>query len=512
MNWGPPGRASERTSSVVNVGNEVFSQQAHGGKWGLCVLVLVALWATLYGAPSTAQVVPETPLRIVVAPPFQVLLLHEDEDASTKTLGQSLQDGVTAYLVSYPEQFTLVTQKEFVGRLERNQLFGGTLSLARQWAEMGIEEYKRLQTREAIEHLEKALQNFTKIRFEAIEPEEIAEVLLYLTLAYLEDGGDVVRPLELIKMMIVLDPQRTIRAGYYPDYIVQFYRSAGEALRDELQRLGPSIGHAREIAATAGADAVLYGYVVPDAQLGARVLLYTYTVAADAFLPLEALGLGTLERDEVHEAGSRLMSRYSAYLFEERAEPPRPVEASQGQSALAIELQFAYATFLKFPSPIERSFGNYGVSVGANFSLTREFGVAGALQVLNSMRDYNGILREDFTTIRGFLGGQLGVEFYDFNLSIQTALELTHVGPIRAIGDKNCIPAPDLLCDNNYGTVVFDQLALLMGVNTRPRLSYRVTRALEAVASVSVSYYFYPMTDRILNFPLTAEVGVQYRF
>lgn len=483
----------------------------------LLVMLMMVGCVLGFAQAGYAQVVPEIPLRVVALPPFQVLLERSEEggnDVVLVELGENVRSGVSSYLASAPEMFDLTSDIELAESLSRNPLYQGTISLARQWADMGIEEYKRLQTADAIGHLEKALQNFLQIHFEVVEPKEVAEVLLYLSLAYLEDGGDIVRPLELMKMMIGLDPERIIRPGYYPDYIVQFYRSAREVLLNEMVSVGPSLRHAREMAARLNVDAVVLGYVGPSsAKTGSmEVSVFLYTVVDDAFVAVETITLDTVDSALADEAGNRLMSRLAACLFEPREAAVGPVTASKGQSPFALQLHFAYATFLKYPSPIEHSFGNYGVHVGASFALTREFGVTGALQVLNSLRDYNGILRDDFTSIRGFLGGQLGIEFYDFMFSVQVALEMTHIGPIRAFGDKNCIAAPDVLCPGDRGTVVFDSQPVLMGINTKPRLSYAVTRALEAEVSVSASYYFYPLTDRVLNFPLTAEMGVQYRF
>ncbi len=483
----------------------------------LLVMLVVAGCVLGFALVGYAQVVPETPLRVVALPPFQVLLERGEDDAHDIVLvqlGENVRSGVGSYLAGAPEMFDLTSDVELVESLSRNPLYSGTLSLARQWADMGIEEYKRLQTADAIGHLEKALQNFLQIHFEVVEPKEVAEVLLYLSLAYLEDGGDIVRPLELMKIMIGLDPERIIRPGYYPDYIVQFYRSAREVLLDELKESGPSVRYAREMAGRLNVDAVVVGYVAPSSEKTGSmdVSVFLYTVLDDAFVAVETITVEAMDLELADEAGNRLMSRLAACLFEPREVSVGPVTASKGQSPLALQLHFAYASFLKYPSPIESSFGNYGVHVGASFALTREFGVTGGLQVLNSLRDYNGILRDEFTTIRGFLGGQLGIEFYDFMFSVQIALEMTHIGPIRAFGDKNCIAAPEVLCPGERGTVVFDSQPVLMGINTKPRFSYALTRALEAAVSVSASYYFYPLTDRVLNFPLTAEAGVQYRF
>lgn len=448
--------------------------------------------------------------RILIAPQLQVFPI--DDDAPTEELREALRAGFSSYIRSASESFTLIEARDLEARLKARPLFEGTVALAEQWAQMGLESYKRLHTSEAIAQFERALENYDVLRYGMLAPSDLAELLLYLSLSYLEEGSNVVRPLELMKEMIALDPSKVLRAGYYPEYIVHFYDNARNALLQDLLEGGPKPAMALELAELVDADYVLYAFVLATRSGPPRLLTYLYAVADQEFLEPEVQLLDGLYLESLNEAASRVMSRYRACIFEPEPEAPTLVAPSRGDGPLSIQIQGAYASFLRYPSPIESTFGNYGISIGATFLLTREFGLTGRLQILNSIRDYNGILRDDFTTIRGLVGSQLVWSFGPLSFGMDTSVELTSVGPIRAFGDKNCIPAPEILCPDGRNTVVLDQHGALIGVNLRPQLSYGLARSFQLVASTSVSYFFYPLTDRILNFPLSTEFGVQYRF
>ena len=51
----------------------------------------------------------------------------------------------------------------------------------------------------------------------------------------------------------------------------------------------------------------------------------------------------------------------------------------------------------------------------------------------------------------------------------------------------------------------------MLGVNARPSISYRLDRSLELIARASGSYFFLAGGSE-LNFPLGADLGLEYRF
>src|SRR5690554_197872 len=101
----------------------------------LLVMLVVAGCVLGFALVGYAQVVPETPLRVVALPPFQVLLERGEDDAHDIVLvqlGENVRSGVGSYLAGAPEMFDLTSDVELVESLSRNPLYSGTLSLARQ--------------------------------------------------------------------------------------------------------------------------------------------------------------------------------------------------------------------------------------------------------------------------------------------------------------------------------------------------------------------------------------------
>ena len=195
------------------------------------------------------------------------------------------------------------------------------------------------------------------------------------------------------------------------------------------------------------------------------------------------------------------------------------VRSSQGTSPFSLSVQFSYASFFQFPRPIHEDFppdrkslfGNAGLGVDATYLFTREFGVTAGVQILSSIRDYNGRLKDDFSTLRGFAGGDFGVELGDFNLGSSFSLEFARLGRFVAWDNRQCVVREDDCTEREDG-LIFDRFNFLMGVNARPRVSWNFFKAYHAVASFSLTYYFFPLSSREVNYPVTGQLGVMYRF
>ncbi|RAL21277.1 hypothetical protein DL240_14225 [Lujinxingia litoralis] len=490
-----------------------------------CALMMVG------STPAQGQEIPastEPRLRLALAPQARAFALEHDLSAEQAAeLHQSLARGAWRYFAP-GDEFALIAPDHLTEAITSEALYEGTLALARQWHEMGEESFKRLEPADAIKHLERALQNYRAIHHDVIQPEEVAQTLRFLALSYLEDGTNVVRPLELMQEMILLDPQRRILPGYYPDFIVQYYQSARNTLWRELEQRGPSLEQARREAGIVGADLLLYTFAFPalpaSAQGGApvdapaagiTVVAYLYDAREDAFLPPESISLRSLQPELLQSAANRLASRLAACVLEplQVAEPaPADLVASRGQGRLSLELGLAYASFLKVDAPLQTPFGNVGMGLGADYALTREFGLVAGLQILNSMRDYDGLLREDFTTFRAWAGGRLAWEIGPLELGIAASFELANLSPMRVFTDKSCIPAPDLLCPGDLGTRTFENKGASVGARLNPRISWRLNSSLWLTLNSSLSYYIGSPDERPINLPVSTDLGIRYRF
>src|SRR5690554_2965520 len=117
------------------------------------------------------------PQRVLIAPQLQVFAA-DDED-SPEDLRQAVYAGFSSYIRADAESFTLVDAEALEARLTERPLFEGTVALAKQWGEMGLESYKRLETKEAIAQFEKAVENYATVHYGMFAPADLADILFY---------------------------------------------------------------------------------------------------------------------------------------------------------------------------------------------------------------------------------------------------------------------------------------------------------------------------------------------
>ena len=174
----------------------------------------------------------------------------------------------------------------------------------------------------AIDALENALEKFYQIHYQLIDPQEVADVLLYLGLSYLEIGNRPSDVTRAFQQMILIAPERRLRPGYYPEAVVETYRDALGALIAEIARrplplslptqpeqLAPprsastrsSTGSSSPRQEARGARALCRG----SSKEGAASGDVAYTDEAE---------LVTIDAPTLREAGSRMMNRYADCL------------------------------------------------------------------------------------------------------------------------------------------------------------------------------------------------------
>ncbi|MFB6264597.1 MAG: hypothetical protein ABEL76_13375 [Bradymonadaceae bacterium] len=480
---------------------------------GLCV------WLWVGGATAAADrteadppeyIRAERPVRVAVAPTSFRLFGALSDRQFDYELADRFRRAAVRHLANHGEDWEVVSPSDIRRRLRSEPLFSDSLKVAEEWARLGIQNYKRLRLDDAIDQLEKAVQQYRELRYARVNPHRVADVLMYLSLSYLSEDRNAARAVTLMQRMIRLAPQRILKKGFYPDEIVNFYRNTRKRYIEGLRTDGVRPGRAREIAETTDARVVLFADVLPADGAGYRATLRIYDATEDRFLSPESVDLPAVDASRVESAATRLISRVEPCLRPPASdEQVDTVVESRGSSPFSVQLTFAYASFLKYPEPIERPFGNLGMGLGAHLLLTEEFGLGVGVQVLKSLRDYSGLLVDDFSTIRGFAGADLGWSIWRFNLGLRTGLEGARIGTFQVCTDVGDVP---LGCPDQRERLTFDNYKFLLGVNARPRVRFRIVRGFQVVLAGSLSYYFFPFAGRKLRYPLTGEVGIQYRF
>lgn len=504
---------------------------------GLCARALAAshififALATLVASTASAQ---QARSRVVMSKHFFVI-----DDAESVEVAAPLEQvdgmpparyGARRYLANHTEYFELVADTELAAAVTAQPGYAQSLEVARGFAEIGLQKYKELDMPGAIQFLSRARQAFLDIRHEVVAPQEVAELLVFLSLSYIERGDSASQALGTLRELILLAPEQPLQPGIYPDNVVAAYRDARQALIREIDRRGLPLeldNQARDLARLTGADAVVMGFVIPAARRdGYKVRFFPWSRSLDRVERSDTLDIPRLDVESVQSAGNRLAARYADCIRAPAEIPTDPVPKARGLSPVSLELSLSYATFLQFPRlrladasdevNLGRItyFGNYGVSVAAIYALRREFGLFTRVQILTSQRERSGGLdAREFATLRGVFGGEFRAQLQRLHFGAQLGVDLTHLGDF-AILDPECVPKPRVgACSNENAAEHYRDYDLLIGLNATPSISFEVTRSLEVVSKTSMSLFlFSTAADSDVNFPWSGELGFRYRF
>ena len=492
-----------------------ISKWGKWARWGAAFgLRGVVVWLFLSAVPAllAAQTPPAPkPASLVISPHFQVLADFE-EPADALAASRAFYEGATDFARRHTDALYLVSHSDLKQAVKTARGFEYRLTNAELATKLGIDSYTRLDTAEAATYLESAFETYTQLHYGLVDPERVAEVALYLALSYIEQDRTTLKLFDRLQTMTLLDPARQIRPGYYPDEVVEIYRSAREALSTLLYQEGPQTREAAQLASFADTDFVAFGYIWPTERGTFEARLYLYSHSEARFLAPESIELADLDARTLRSAGNRLMSRFLPCMLvaPDTGAPARStVVQSDGESPFSLSFGFAYASYLQYPFQQRartKPWGNYGLSVGAKLRLTQDFSVILGTHLLNSTRDYGGFLFDDYSTFRGFFGGDLGVAAGAFDFGVQLSMEASNIGGFYACPEINAICAER--ADRSYA-VRIDNDTIFVGVNVRPRIIWNVYRQFSLVASASASYYF---SRQSFNLPLTGQLDVSYRF
>lgn len=421
---------------------------------------------------------------------------------------ESVRAGAEEYIRNMPGYFGVVELEDLQRQIKSRPTYEDSVGIGKNWTELGVESYKRLETAEAIKALEKAVKMYRGIYYEFISPREFADVLQYLSLSYLEQRSSLARTLDLLQLMMTLDPARVFRAGYYPEDVVRAYQDARETLERRLRDNGPDVVIARKLAELTGAEYVVVPSVVSASGASGEyeLIFFVYSASQSNYMPGESLELDVLTASSAREASNRLISRFATCLVEPQPSSKGPVSESSGESPWSVELNFAYASFLEFPGTAVELFGNYGASFGAAYLLTQEFAFLSNLQFLTSLRDFSGFIPDGFTTLRGFAGIGLGYTFGPVRPEVASLLEVSRIGDVAVCDNINVV-----LDGCPIDRTVYE-IDTLVGINIRPRVKLQVLKSLVYAVGGSATFYVFPFSGRSVNFPLTFETGLEYRF
>ena len=429
-------------------------------------------------------------------------------DGEYKMLARGVRQGINKALNKHKSLLSPIKRGQLSKKIRSSKRFESRIDIAAEWSQVGIERYENLETEKAIEDLEKALEHYRTFSFDLLAPRQLSQVTKYLALAYLDVGDHPARSTELLKLTVRLDPTQRLREGYYSKTIVTAYKSARQSLVRELVEYGPDRNRLGRVHGFVDSDFIITGFVAPsldDAKdFQAHLFLHH---SKEGIIARRQKQITSLTPQSLQKASKKLVDQLIPALRKVNRGQKTPAETAS--NPWASELNFNYGSFLEYPDTIEYPFGHFGASFGVKYRLNPDFFLQSRLQFLNSIPDYNGLILNNFTTIRGFLGPEISVELSRIRFGASLSLETTRIGGFQVCGNLDSYAEG---CPDPQDRVTYDDSELLIGINFRPAISIQIYRSIDLRGSIDGSYYIYPFRDHPLNFPVTGQLGILYDF
>jgi len=384
----------------------------------------------------------------------------------------------------------------------------------------GIEQFGFYEIESAIDTLEQAVAQYAEAHAGLTRPREVATAYEYLARAYLERAGiDPARATQSLtsarlafKEMIRLDPTADMSPGLFPEPVVELFREVYiELMHDDGRELRLRRAGAAQFASLQALDYVIAPYFLRDSG-GVRMVVHVYDaeLEAAAFADVTRLVDDTaLSRDRVSRAGSRFVACVAL-----RREPLPP---EQAVDAGALFLSAGWGFTFYGDKPTDEQFLNQGVALMLDYHFTENLGVYARSAVLFGSRDADGDLLDGFTSVRSSLGLMLSARYRWLRTWLGTGIEINRVGGFDATENFWCkVTGGRVLSFDGLGArcrpgdINSVDARTLMGAFLMPGLSFDIAPPFGLY--LNGNFGFYLSDSAHVDFPLSGEAGIEYRF
>ncbi len=495
----------------------------------MCLCVLCFSVISMSSEAFAQEQVKQDRQRLVSMPRFHVL------GAGAETVSGG-QDATSAYFHHHVALFDLVSERAQRSAITSQSGYQDQLDLARGMRDLGLEHYRELKLAEAVEYLNRAKNAYLRVGYDFVDPREVSETLLYLALSLLEqDDSKAAVALGVVREMILMDPSRELKAGYFPENVVSTYDVALKGLTQELERRGLPLemdSVARRLAEFSSVDRVILGFTVPSSSgRGYVARLFVWSRRSEKVEWSDEHFVEDVQDELLSSVFSRMAARWADCV--KQPEVRVDVQGGGGVQArqegepgeIGFELGLSYGTYLVFPrlrstlGPAPPGqiahFGNYGLSFLGQYRVKRELSLYSKVQFWVSQREHSGLIdARDVTALRSFLGAELVARLGRFKPGVRLGVEVSHLSDFEILGEIGCVPRNRSgECAPEFSSQEYTGHNILLGVNLSPVLSWRLNSSLDITGSTGVSYYLYSGTEsEEVNVPWSNELGVRYRF
>jgi len=449
-------------------------------------------------APANLPAV-EDPRTVVVLP---VLDLSGQSSSVAARATALLEHGLARYA-----RLRVVRGEQTIQQLASRSAYAEKLGFAREFARLGRRDYERIRLAEAVKHLQTAARTYRAVHHELVAPREVAQTLLTLAKAHLEQGAE--GPAEqAFQQLLSIDPSVRLTAGRFAEPVIAVFDKA----RYHTAR-NPGAGISAEtsitVARSLGADYVVTGHLRPRPEPGSlSVGVWMYDVRRQ--VPVTKLQRVPADTPEgLTGQLDRLTSRLAACV------PNRTYLAWQRnpkrfEPGLFVDTSFWQGTHLQHP--LQSGIHELGLSTGVLWAPQRNLVVLGRFGFIaaRNNRPYEDLL-EEMHLLRLLLGAGAGLvgtrgaiySVVGFDFALNFPYSWTHAA------DCKWHDPPPSACAEQIERV---DLALAFGVHGGVGGHWSFAPPLFVRGRLGLSYYLLEPEQTELNLPVDWEVGLGYRF
>jgi hypothetical protein len=396
------------------------------------------------------------------------------------------------------------------------------LSLAEQGLALGMGSFRSFNLATAVDELSAAIDSFNTTPAPWLAQQSIANAWLYIALAQLElalsqperSTRHVASARRAMREMILALPATRLDADTYPESTIAIF---AEEYAEMLLTANPALilpaPKATWLAANLDAALVVQLGVVIGAHDERSVILRVWDTRTDNYAMQESIPLA-LAKGSSPQLLDAALSRMRA-CYQPEFPPPPPVPTDRRR--LYLEQGVEVAAY--FTSPTRRKFASLGPRTGITYGLSDTASIAFGVSALFGRPDPDGDLVKRLDTVRLSLLGQYDTRIRPrFRLYIGAGPELVYIGRVDATLSYWCkVSEGEILefddqrrCDED--DVIRQDPSAQLGLSARVGIGIQISGPLWLNSAIGTAVYTVPFEDRVLDFPLSADMGLALRF
>lgn len=432
-------------------------------------------------------------------------LFYENEEEKRKSsgIGEEIENYIISRLKKEPEieiygGSSLKVLQKNVARVQEFAI------IARGYLHLGLDQYRNLRIKEAIESIKKSEDVGQLAYLEIFEPELFAEIKLHLGIMNLELKNEGLAHTQLMEMFFY-EPQKRIRKNYFGEIIEKALRSSLQDFIYNYEKLSPlfkpnKIGKFFD---DFNIKSVIYVYLTKKdgKDLGHFMI---FEKEKGSFIINETFSIS--DGEDIKENLDRFITKWlTCTKLESRIKKEKRI------AKLYFDIAGSHSIYLKYPT--RRFFNNVGFALALSYTTVKNIDLFTKFSLQTSISDKYRDLYENFNNIRFAIGPGFSITKNVFKIYWYVGPEIQYIGNFEALLDPDCkfFGKEDPFCDKNSISSLEDHL--LVGGTSLLGFNLKIYENLYTALKVSISAYFIPFARVIpLNFPITFEAGVGYMF